>query len=144
MTSLHAHPAMLNRPPHDPAGHPKGAAEDVGAQVLDMPIGRLLRHAMTLTEEQVEHVLKYQREHNVFTLVRSCRELFDSTRKKSLMLFMRPVIPVRDRFHYDEYYKLFFPEEFAADVRSIFGELIPRELIERSMRKALDKKRSAI
>ena len=94
--------------------------------------------------ELTQALFKYQREHNVFTLVRSCRELFDSTRKKSLMLFMRPVIPVRDRFHYDEYYKLFFPEEFAADVRSIFGELIPRELIERSMRKALDKKRSAI
>jgi hypothetical protein len=36
------------------------------------------------------------------------------------MLFMRPVIPIKDRFHYDEYYKLFFPDEFSSDVKSIF------------------------
>ena len=57
-------------------------------------------------------LFKYQQDHNVFTLVRLCREVFDTKRKKSLMLFMRPVIPIRDRFHYDEYYKLFFPDEF--------------------------------
>ena len=76
--------------------------------------------------ELTQALFKYQSEHNVFTLVRSCRELFDTPRKKSLMLFMRPVIPVKDRFHYDEYYKLFFPEEFPADVVSIFRDLIPQ------------------
>ena len=95
-------------------------------------------------EEQLEltqSLFKYQREHNVFTLVRSCRELFDTSRKKSLMLFMRPVIPVRDRFHYDEYYKLFFPEEFSIEVRSIFSDLIPKDLLEKTLKKANEKKK---
>ena len=89
-------------------------------------------------------LFKYQLDHNVFTLVRLCREVFDSKRKKSLMLFMRPVIPIRDRFHYDEYYKLFFPEEFqTANTRSIFADLIPKELIERTIEKANAKARKA-
>ena len=95
-------------------------------------------------EEQLEltqALFKYQREHNVFTLVRSCRELFDTPRKKSLMLFMRPVIPMRDRFHYDEYYKLFFPEEFSMEVRSIFSDLIPKDLLEKTLKKANEKKK---
>jgi uncharacterized protein (UPF0147 family) len=91
--------------------------------------------------ELTQALFKYQREHNVFTLVRSCREIFDTPRKKGLMLFMRPVIPIRDRFHYDEYYKLFFPEEFSSDVRSIFSELIPQELIEKTVKKAIEKKK---
>jgi hypothetical protein len=93
-------------------------------------------------QEQLEltkALFKYQREHNVFTLVRSCRELFDTPRKKSLMLFMRPVIPIKDRFHYDEYYKLFFPEEFPTDARSIFIDLIPKELLEKTLEKANEK-----
>lgn len=93
-------------------------------------------------QEQLEltkALFKYQREHNVFTLVRSCRELFDTPRKKSLMLFMRPVIPIKDRFHYDEYYKLFFPEEFPTDARSIFIDLIPKELLEKTLQKAKEK-----
>lgn len=85
-------------------------------------------------------MFKYQSDHNVFTLVRSCCELFDTPRKKSLMLFMRPVIPVKDRFHYDEYYKLFFPEEFAPGIKSIFCELIPKDLLEKTLKKAQEKK----
>ena len=95
-------------------------------------------------EEQLEltqALFKYQREHNVFTLVRSCRELFDTPRKKSLMLFMRPVIPIKDRFHYDEYYKLFFPDEFSKDVKSIFSDLIPKDLLEKTLNKANEKKK---
>ena len=97
-------------------------------------------------EEQLEltqALFKYQREHNVFTLVRSCRELFDTPRKKSLMLFMRPVIPIKDRFHYDEYYKLFFPEEFSTEVKSIFSDLIPKDLLEKTIRKANEKMKAA-
>jgi hypothetical protein len=92
--------------------------------------------------ELTQSLFKYQREHNVFTLVRSCRELFDTPRKKSLMLFMRPVIPLRDRFHYDEYYKLFFPEEFKIEVRSIFTDLIPKDLLEKTLKKANEKKKA--
>ena len=92
--------------------------------------------------ELTQSLFKYQREHNVFTLVRSCRELFDTPRKKSLMLFMRPVIPMRDRFHYDEYYKLFFPEEFKIEVRSIFTDLIPKDLLEKTLKKANEKKKA--
>ncbi|CAF0796523.1 unnamed protein product [Brachionus calyciflorus] len=91
--------------------------------------------------ELTQALFKYQKDHNVFTLVRSCRELFDSPKKKSLMLFMRPVIPVKDRFHYDEYYKLFFPEEFASDVKSIFSDLIPKDLLEKTFRKVDEKKK---
>jgi hypothetical protein len=91
--------------------------------------------------ELTQALFKYQREHNVFTLVRSCRELFDTSRKKSLMLFMRPVIPIKDRFHYDEYYKLFFPEEFSMEVKSIFSDLIPKDLLEKTLKKASDKKK---
>lgn len=91
--------------------------------------------------ELTQALFKYQKEHNVFTLVRCCRELFDTQRKKSLMLFMRPVIPVRDRFHYDEYYKLFFPDEFASDVKSIFADLIPKDLIEKTVSKANEKRK---
>lgn len=94
-------------------------------------------------EEQLEltqALFKYQSEYNVFTLVRSCCELFDTPRKKSLMLFMRPVIPVKDRFHYDEYYKLFFPEEFAPGITSIFCDLIPKELLDKTLKKAHEKK----
>jgi hypothetical protein len=96
-------------------------------------------------EEQLEltqALFKYQTEQNVFTLVRTCRELFDTTRKKSLMLFMRPVIPIRDRFHYDEYYKLFFPEEFTTKVTSIFTDLIPKDLLDKTMHKANEKKKA--
>lgn len=85
-------------------------------------------------------LFKYQSEYNVFTLVRSCCELFDTPRKKSLMLFMRPVIPIKDRFHYDEYYKLFFPEEFAPGITSIFCDLIPKELLDKTLKKAHEKK----
>lgn len=91
--------------------------------------------------ELTQALFKYQKEHNVFTLVRTCCELFDTSRKKSLMLFMRPVIPVRDRFHYDEYYKLFFPEEFTTGVRSIFTDLIPKDLLEKTLKKANEKKK---
>lgn len=91
--------------------------------------------------ELTQALFKYQREHNVFTLVRSCCELFDSPRKKSLMLFMRPVIPIKDRFHYDEYYKLFFPDEFSTDVKSIFSDLIPKDLLEKTLSKANEKKK---
>jgi hypothetical protein len=58
------------------------------------------------------------------------------------MLFMRPVIPVKDRFHYDEYYKLFFPEEFSQGVVSIFKDLIPKDLLEKTLKKAEDKKQA--
>lgn len=92
--------------------------------------------------ELTQALFKYQKDHNVFTLVRCCRELFDTPRKKSLMLFMRPVIPVKDRFHYDEYYKLFFPEEFSHDVKSIFADLIPKDLLEKTLRKADEKKKT--
>lgn len=57
------------------------------------------------------------------------------------MLFMRPVIPVKDRFHYDEYYKLFFPEEFSTGASSIFADLIPKDLLEKTVKKAEDKKK---
>jgi hypothetical protein len=60
------------------------------------------------------------------------------------MLFMRPVIPVKDRFHYDEYYKLFFPEEFSAGVVSIFNDLIPKDLLEKTLKKAEEKKRTTM
>ena len=91
--------------------------------------------------ELTQALFKYQKEHNVFTLVRSCCELFDTSKKKSLMLFMRPVIPVRDRFHYDEYYKLFFPEEFQTGIKSIFADLIPKELLDKTMEKVNKKKK---
>jgi protein-tyrosine kinase len=65
MSAVHAHPTMTSRPPQEPLGHAAGGADDAGVQVLDMPIGRLLRHAMTLTDEQVERVLTYQREHRL-------------------------------------------------------------------------------
>lgn len=91
--------------------------------------------------ELTQALFKYQREHNVFTLVRSCCELFDTPKKKSLMLFMRPVIPIKDRFHYDEYYKLFFPDEFSKDVKSIFSDLIPKDLLEKTLQKANEKKK---
>lgn len=90
--------------------------------------------------ELTQALFKYQSEYNVFTLVRSCCELFDTPRKKSLMLFMRPVIPIKDRFHYDEYYKLFFPEEFAPGITSIFCDLIPKELLDKTLKKAHEKK----
>lgn len=32
--------------------------------------------------ELTQGLFKYQRDHNVFTLVRSCRELFDTSKKK--------------------------------------------------------------
>jgi hypothetical protein len=32
--------------------------------------------------ELTQSLFKYQRDHNVFTLVRSCRELFDTSKKK--------------------------------------------------------------
>lgn len=57
------------------------------------------------------------------------------------MLFMRPVIPVKDRFHYDEYYKLFFPEEFSQGVESIFKDLIPKDLLEKTLKKAEERKK---
>jgi hypothetical protein len=94
--------------------------------------------------ELTQALFKYQSEHNVFTLVRSCRELFDSPRKKSLMLFMRPVIPVKDRFHYDEYYKLFFPEEFPGDVVSIFKDLIPQDLLDKSIQRAIERNKQKL
>jgi hypothetical protein len=94
--------------------------------------------------ELTQSLFKYQSEHNVFTLVRSCRELFDTPRKKSLMLFMRPVIPVKDRFHYDEYYKLFFPEEFPADVQSIFRDLIPQELLDKTIMRAIERNKQKL
>ncbi len=53
---------------------------------------------------------------------------------------MRPVIPVKDRFHYDEYYKLFFPEEFAPGITSIFCDLIPKDLLDKTMKKVQEKK----
>lgn len=55
---------------------------------------------------------------------------------------MRPVIPVKDRFHYDEYYKLFFPEEFSTGVVSIFKDLIPKDLLEKTLKKAEEKKKA--
>jgi chain length determinant protein tyrosine kinase EpsG len=55
----------MNHPPHDPAGRDAGAAEDGRTQVLDMPIGRLLRHVTTFTDDQVARVLNYQREHGL-------------------------------------------------------------------------------
>ena len=94
--------------------------------------------------ELTQALFKYQSEHNVFTLVRSCRELFDTPRKKSLMLFMRPVIPVKDRFHYDEYYKLFFPEEFPPDVVSIFKDLIPQDLLDKTIQRAIERNRQKL
>jgi hypothetical protein len=94
--------------------------------------------------ELTQALFKYQSEHNVFTLVRSCRELFDTPRKKSLMLFMRPVIPVKDRFHYDEYYKLFFPEEFPNDVVSIFKDLIPQDLLDKSIQRAIERNKQKL
>ena len=112
-------------------------------QKLFNAINVLLEDEEQLTLTQA--LFKYQREHNVFTLVRSCRELFDTPRKKALMLFMRPVIPVRDRFHYDEYYKLFFPEEFSAEARrSIFSELIPKELLEKTLQRAHEKRQAHV
>ena len=94
--------------------------------------------------ELTQALFKYQKEYNVFTLVRSCCELFDTPRKKSLMLFMRPVIPIKDRFHYDEYYKLFFPEEFAPGITSIFCDLIPKDLLEKTLKKAHEKKQQSL
>lgn len=57
------------------------------------------------------------------------------------MLFMRPVIPIKDRFQYDEYYKLFFSEEFSQGVVSIFKDLIPQDLLEKTLKKAEDKRK---
>jgi hypothetical protein len=94
--------------------------------------------------ELTQALFKYQSEHNVFTLVRSCRELFDTPRKKSLMLFMRPVIPVKDRFHYDEYYKLFFPEEFPQGVKSIFADLIPQDLLDKTIQRAIERNKQKL
>lgn len=38
--------------------------------------------------ELTQSLFKYQRDHNVFTLVRTCRELFDTPKKKvSLWIF---------------------------------------------------------
>lgn len=41
--------------------------------------------------ELTQALFKYQRDHNVFTLVRSCRELFDTARKKVGAMCMRDV-----------------------------------------------------
>jgi membrane-associated protease RseP (regulator of RpoE activity) len=60
------------------------------------------------------------------------------------MLFMRPVIPMKDRFQYDEYYKLFFPEEFSEGVVSIFKDLIPKDLLEKTLKKVEEKKRATM
>ncbi len=90
-------------------------------------------------EEQLEltqYLSNYQKDHNLFTLVRSCRTVFNTPRKKGLMLFMRPLIPIRDRFHYDEYHKLFFPEEFANPAPSIFKDLIPKDLVQKTIETA--------
>ncbi len=57
---------------------------------------------------------------------------------------MRPVIPIKDRFHYDEYYKLFFPDEFSSDVKSIFSDLIPKDLLEKTLSKANEKKKLSL
>lgn len=38
--------------------------------------------------ELTQALFKYQRDHNVFTLVRSCRELFNSPKKKVLNMFI--------------------------------------------------------
>lgn len=40
-------------------------AEDGAPEVLDRPIGRLMRDAMTLTDEQVERILSHQRTHGL-------------------------------------------------------------------------------
>ncbi len=92
--------------------------------------------------ELTQYLSNYQRDHNLFTLVRSCRQVFNTTRKKGLMLFMRPLIPIRDRFHYDEYHKLFFPDEFTnansttPPPPSIFKDLIPNDLVQKTIDKA--------
>lgn len=36
--------------------------------------------------ELTQALFKYQRDHNVFTLVRSCRELFDTSKKKVVLI----------------------------------------------------------
>lgn len=137
------------------ASHSESTANDI-AHVVNKDKKYLSEHGQKLfnainilldDQEQLEltqALFKYQSEHNVFTLVRSCRELFDTTRKKSLMLFMRPVIPVKDRFHYDEYYKLFFPEEFPGDVKSIFKDLIPQELIDKTLQRAIERNKQKL
>ena len=38
--------------------------------------------------ELTQGLFKYQRDHNVFTLVRSCRELFDTSKKKVPYVFL--------------------------------------------------------
>jgi hypothetical protein len=78
----------------------------------------------------------YHEKYNVLTLVKACCELFDTPKKRRLMNFLRIVIPVKDRFGYQEYCKLFFPSEFPSDSKSMYSELIPFEIIEETFNKA--------
>ena len=92
-------------------------------------------------KELAEALVRYQSRYNVFTLVKSCCELFDTPKKRSLMLFIRTLVPVKDRFSYEEYYKLFFPSDFPADTKSIYNDLVPSELLEKTFQKAEERRK---
>lgn len=95
------------------------------------------------TEDKIEltkALLHYHEKYNVLTLVKSCCELFDTPKKKRLVNFLRIVIPVQDRFGYQEYCKLFFPTEFGADSKSMYSELIPAEIIEETFQRSEQKR----
>lgn len=104
-------------------------------------LGKKLYNAITTSSldqaeltELTEALVKYDSRKNVFSFVKACCELFDTPKKKSLMLFLRSIVPVKDRFSYEEYYKLFFPSRFPAGTISIYKDLIPNELLEKTLK----------
>jgi len=110
-------------------------------------LGQKLLHAITSCDfddeemtELIDLLTKYHERLNVFSLVKSCCELFDTPKKKSLTLFLRTIIPVKDRFSYEEYLKIFFPSEFPAGSESIYSDLVPKELLEKTQTKAEERR----
>lgn len=90
--------------------------------------------------ELIDTLTKYHERYNVFTLVKSLCELFDSPKKKSLMLFLRTIVPVKDRFSYEEYSKLFFASEFPEGATSMYSDLVPAELLEKSFKRVEERR----
>ena len=104
-------------------------------------LGQKLYNAITTSTldeaeiaELTDALVKYDGRKNVFSFVKACCELFDTPKKKSLMLFLRSIVPVKDRFSYEEYYKLFFPSRFPEGTTSIYKDLIPNELLEKTLK----------
>ncbi len=72
-------------------------------------LGQKLLNAITSCEfddeemnDLIDLLLKYHERHNVFSLVKSCCELFDTPKKKSLTLFLRTIIPIKVRIFWNK------------------------------------------